>query len=74
MFKNATIYRFSNLPASSGEGGADLCFNTFEPCGATQERSIGWIPPRGHENGALVESVAGQMILKLMVLFMVQHS
>jgi len=67
MFKNATLFRFSNLPATSGEGGADLCFNAFVPCGATQERSIGWVPPRGHENGALLESVAGQSILKLMV-------
>lgn len=39
----------------------------FEECGATQERSAGWVPPRGEEHGALVEAVGGQYLLKLMV-------
>lgn len=38
----------------------------FEECGATQERSIGWVPPRGDEHGLLAESVGGQWILRLM--------
>ena len=36
-------------------------------CGASQEKSIGWIEPRGEANGLLVESVNGQYILKLMI-------
>jgi recombination associated protein RdgC len=36
-------------------------------CGASQEKSIGWIAPRGEAHGQLVESVAGQWILKLMI-------
>lgn len=39
----------------------------FVACGASQEKSIGWVPPRGQAHGPLVESVAGQWILKLMI-------
>ncbi len=39
----------------------------FEECGASQEKSIGWVEPRGEKHGPLVESVAGQRIFKLMV-------
>lgn len=40
---------------------------TFVPCAHTQDKSVGWVPPRGEKNGALVESVNGQRILKLMI-------
>lgn len=39
----------------------------FVPCGASQEKSIGWIEPRGEAHGPLVESVGGQLILKLKI-------
>ncbi|MFM2035282.1 MAG: hypothetical protein RL459_547, partial [Pseudomonadota bacterium] len=39
----------------------------FEECGASQEKSIGWVEPRGEKHGPLVEIVAGQRICKLMV-------
>ena len=39
----------------------------FVECGASQEKSIGWIEPRGQANGLLLESVSHQWILKLMV-------
>lgn len=39
----------------------------FVECGLTQEKSVGWVPPRGQVNGPLVESVGGQLILKLMM-------
>ena len=39
----------------------------FVECGSTQEKSVGWIEPRGEANGPLVESVGGQLILKLMI-------
>ena len=61
MFKNAIIYRFtltSSIVAAS--------LDTFVPCGPTQEKSSGWVPPRGQEHGDLVEVIAGQTILKLM--------
>lgn len=60
MFKNAMIYRASSAPTHH------LGLDTFVPCGATQEHSIGFVPPRGEEHGELIEIVAGQTILKLM--------
>jgi len=36
----------------------------FEECGATQGRSVGWVPPRGEQHGPLVESVAGQWVMR----------
>lgn len=38
----------------------------FVECGLSQERAVGWVPPRGQANGPLVESVGGQWLLKLM--------
>lgn len=68
MFKNAVIYKLTRE--------AGLCANDllegveplrFVECGATQKKAAGWIPPRGHEHGALVEVVAGHYFLRLMV-------
>lgn len=39
----------------------------FVECGSTQEKSVGWCEPRGQAHGALVESVDGQLLLKLMI-------
>lgn len=39
----------------------------FAPCGASQEKSVGWIEPRGEAHGPLVESVGRQLILKLKI-------
>ncbi len=66
MFKNVCLYR---LPAdwqpSVEEMEQALQANRFAPCGATQEKSVGWIEPRGEAHGPLVESVDGQRILRL---------
>ena len=39
----------------------------FVECGASQEKAIGWTEPRGKANGPLVEAIAGQRMLKLMM-------
>lgn len=39
----------------------------FVACGATQEKSFGWVPPRGEAHGALAESVGGQWVLRFML-------
>ena len=39
----------------------------FVECGASQEKSVGWVEPRGEAHGACVEVVAGQWILKWMM-------
>lgn len=66
MFKNLFLYRIAKHPNPQIVHEINLQAHAFMPCGATQEKSIGWVPPRGEENGALMESIGGQYILKLM--------
>ncbi len=68
MFKNVMVYAISPAWAqtlTSMESGLDKV--RFVECGLSQEKSIGWTEPRGEANGPLVESVGGQLILKLMI-------
>ena len=67
MIKNAIAYRISptwvpDLQALE----AALQKTPFAECGATQERSVGWVSPRGEQHGLLAESVAGQWMLRFM--------
>lgn len=39
----------------------------FVECGASQEKSVGWVEPRGHAHGPMVEVIGGQWQLKLMM-------
>lgn len=61
MFKNAILVRAAGrLDVLALIEGASAV--RFSPCGPTQARSIGFVPPRGkHE--ALAESIGGQWIL-----------
>ena len=43
---------------------AALAREPFAECGATQQKSTGWVPPRGDAHGALVESVDGHWIAR----------
>jgi len=62
------MYRITpGWSATADEVEARLQDNHFIECGASQEKSVGWIEPRGEANGPLLEVVAGQWILKLMV-------
>ena len=68
MFKNVMVYAVSpawTQTLASMESGLDKA--RFVECALSQEKSIGWTEPRGEPNGPLVESVGGQLILKLMV-------
>jgi recombination associated protein RdgC len=68
VFKNVTIYRIApgwDATLESMEAALDAV--RFVPCGASQDKSVGWAEPRGEEHGPLVESVAGQRILKLVI-------
>jgi recombination associated protein RdgC len=68
VFKNVTIYRIApgwDATLESMEAALDAA--RFVPCGASQDKSVGWAEPRGEEHGPLVESVAGQRILKLVI-------
>ena len=68
MFKNATLYRIAPEWSADLQDVEDrLGANRFIECGATQPQSMGWIEPRGHKNGLLVESIDGHWMLKLMI-------
>ena len=62
------IYRVApGWSASIKKIGESLDRAHFIECGASQEKSIGWAPPRGEKHGALVESIGGQLIMKFMI-------
>ncbi|WP_119154180.1 recombination-associated protein RdgC [Caldimonas tepidiphila] len=68
MFKNVIIYTLSGAPGlSAAVLETALQRARFIPCAPTQPSSHGWVPPRGVEHGALVESVGGQLLLKLAI-------
>jgi len=65
MFKNLIIYRTAPLHDADHEGIEQaMTKGQFVPCSATQEKSIGFVPPRGELHGPRVESVGGQWILR----------
>lgn len=65
MFKNLTAYRIApGWTATLAQVEAALQHQPFTPCAPTQETSAGWVPVRGQAHGALVESVAGQWLLR----------
>ncbi len=62
------LYRIAaGWPSSAATLERALQDARFVECGAHQEKSVGWIEPRGQEHGALVEVVARQWIMKLMI-------
>ncbi|MDB5730927.1 MAG: recombination-associated protein RdgC [Variovorax sp.] len=68
VFKNVIVYRiepaWSQTLTEAEEG---LGKQRFVPCGPSQEKSAGWVPPRGEEHGPLVESIGGQWLAEYMV-------
>jgi recombination associated protein RdgC len=68
VFKNLMVYRLAapwQVDRERFESSLEEA--RFVACGASQEKSVGWIEPRGHANGPLLEVVAGQWVLKLMM-------
>ena len=68
MLKNATVFCLpAGLPCGAEQLEAALASNRFEPCGATQALSLGWVPPRGVEHGALVEQIGQHLLLLIRI-------
>jgi len=68
VFKNVIVYRIGEgWSATLAHIEDSLDAERFVPCGASQDKSVGWVEPRGEAHGPLVESVAGQLILKLKI-------
>ena len=68
MFKNVTAYRIGpHWNASVAEIETALATNRFIECAPGQDKSVGWIEPRGIAHGPLLENIGGQWIAKLMI-------
>ena len=68
MITNAIIYRISPNWASDLTATEEALGRApFIEIGATQERSMGWIQPRGEAHGAIVEAVGGHWIARFML-------
>ena len=68
MFKNLMIYALGEAwHPQLADVEAALQSQTFTPCTALQDKSVGWVPPRGQAHGALVEAVAGHWVMRLMI-------
>ena len=66
MFKNIIVYRIDpSWSKTTAQVEAGLSQMRFRDCGATQEKSVGWSEPRGEKHGMLVESVGGQLMMRL---------
>ncbi|MBE7941765.1 MULTISPECIES: recombination-associated protein RdgC [Ramlibacter] len=66
FFKSIIAYRIGPdwVPPAPDALEAELQRLAFRPCEPTQELSTGWLPPRGEENGAMAEHIAGHLVLK----------
>ena len=68
MFKNVMVYRMvSAWTMTQAQLEEALQPARFLACGASQEKSVGWIEPRGEEHGPLVEVVGGHWLLRQML-------
>lgn len=64
-FPNLILYRIvSKEPLTQERVEEALSKTPFHKCLATQEKSAGWLPARGEDNGALCESVGGHWIAR----------
>lgn len=67
MFKNLIIYRLTGAAPAGAAIAESLQDHAFLTCGATQEKSVGFVSPRGEDGGALAETIDGQTIIRLAI-------
>lgn len=67
FFKNLTALRLApDWTVTAADLSDQLAGGRFKPCGATESRSSGWVPPRdANDDGALATSVQRQILLRL---------
>jgi recombination associated protein RdgC len=66
MFKNALVYNIDQWdPPTQADIERRLDGARFIECSPSQPASVGWVEPRGEKHSALLESVAGQLVLNL---------
>jgi recombination associated protein RdgC len=70
MFKSISIFNIAPGWAETADlATLELALSTrrFEDCSPSQEKAVGWVEPRGEAHGAMVESIGGQWLMRLMV-------
>jgi recombination associated protein RdgC len=68
VFKNVMLYRLgAPWPSDVATVEAAMDAARFVPCGASQEKAVGWLEPRGIAHGPLIEVIGGQWLFKLMM-------
>ena len=68
MLKNLILYHLGpEWPTSADQLVEALAGEPFAPCAATQQKSTGWVPPRGQDHGALVEAIDGQWVARFAI-------
>ena len=68
VFKNVIVYRIeATWSQSLDQVEQGLGTQRFVPCSPSQEKSAGWVEPRGQEHGPLAESIGGQWLLEFMI-------
>ena len=68
LFKNLTLLKYTGELKFDIETLEEVLEkDRFIPCSSSQAQSIGWVEPRGIENGPLVEAVGGQWFFRLMM-------
>jgi len=68
VFKNVMVYRIGEgWRPSLAQIEQALDAERFVPCGASQDKAIGWTEPRGEAHGPLIEAVNGHRMLKLKI-------
>jgi len=68
VFKNVIVYRIEPTWSQSLDQ-VEKCLDAqrFVPCSPSQEKSTGWVEPRGEDHGPLAESIGGQWLLEFMI-------
>ncbi|MEQ8485594.1 MAG: recombination-associated protein RdgC [Pseudomonadales bacterium] len=68
MFRNLRLYRLTGTWPESENALSELLERAaFKPCSAYSERSAGWEPPTGDDDGLLCRRVGGADLLRLRV-------
>lgn len=69
MLKNAMIFKIQPhwIKPEKSECETKLAAFTFQPCEPSQEKSLGFVPPRGHANGELVESIGSHWFFRVAI-------
>lgn len=68
MFKNLVLFKINpGWDITHQQAIEAVASRRFTPTLPTQDKSYGWVEPRGEEHADLVESIDGQLILKLMI-------